>query len=286
MGYLYTDERRQHLHSFDGKPLFGTSTVAKMAGGDKGGLIWWAAGCAAGTFGWLKKLDTRKFSPEECAQREIERRAAAVAKLEELRNMSIEAYQTMLDAAYKAHDTIKRKKADEGTERHAKLEDYVKACIAEGGAPKAVDHWLPGFFAPEVESFITWSLTNVRKFLWCEVNCYSTTLWTGGIADIGYEDMQGRVVAGDHKSSDQAYFDQFIQIAGYDLQLSENGGFDTQGNKVFELPAPVDYYVVFPFRSVPFTPMFIYDVEGYREGFKSALKLHKLNEQFKELLTN
>jgi len=284
MQYKYTDEKREHLHTLDGKPLIGTSTVAKMAGGDKGGLIWWAAGCAAATFGWLKKLDSRASTHQEIATREEERFVSATRKLSEIKQMEVPEFQTMLDIAYKAHNTTKLQKGKEGTARHGKLEDYVKECMAlDGKKPLPLTNWLPGFWAPEIEAFIEWSQTNVRRFLWSETNCFSHTLWVGGIADIGYEDMQGRVVAGDHKSSKDAYMDQFIQIAGYDLQLSENGGYDSSGNKTFELPGPIAYYAVFPFGSVPFTPKFVYDVEGYREGFRAALTLHKLSQGFTEI---
>lgn len=284
MRYNYADEKNQHLHTLEGKPLMGASTVAKMAGGDKPGLVWWAAGCAASVFGWIKGKDASgAYVPKGT------RLHAAIQGLEKVKNMTGEEYLAHLDTAYKAHNATKLKKGKEGTARHGKLEEYVKMSMQENeGAPLQLGFWQENFFAPEVEAFVMWACggldrpQQVKRFLWCETNCYSETLWMGGIADIGYEDMEGRIVAGDHKSSKEAYFDQFIQIAFYDLMLSENGGFDSSGNKVFEMPRPADYYVVFPFGSDPFTPDFEYDVDGYREGAKAALALHKLKAGFDE----
>lgn len=273
--YVYHDADGEHLHTLDDKPLLGTSTVCKIIAKP---LTWWAAGCAVSLFGWTKKKrDDGAWVPK------AERVAAVVDRFEEIKKLTKEAFLDLLDEAYSAHDKVKKNKAKEGTKRHASLEDYVKLCMAEGplhGKPKSLTDFMPGTYAPEVEDFINWAVLNVARFLWCEVNCYSRDMWVGGIADIGYEDMQGKIVAGDHKSSKDAYFDQFLQIAGYDIQLSENGGFDANGNQTFKLPKPVDYYVVFPFGSVPFTPRFVYDVEGYRDGFRSAVKLYKLQQSY------
>lgn len=270
--YRYQDEEGQHLHTLDEQPLLGTSTICRIISKP---LTWWAAGCAVAVFGWTKKKDEDgRWVPRA-------RRIAAVqSKFEMLKSITVDAFLDLLDDAYKAHDQVKRTAATQGTDRHSSLEDYVKACLAEDGVPKPVSDFLPGTYASEVEEFIVWSLAEVKRFLWAETNCFSKELWVGGIADIGMELKNGTICAGDHKSSKEAYFDQFIQIAGYDIQLTENGGYDSNGNKVFDLPGPITAYVVFPFRSVPFKPQFEYDVEGYKEAFRSAAKLYKLQQLF------
>lgn len=264
MDYFYNDEKGRHLHTLDDKPLIGTSTVCRIIAKP---LTWWAAGQAVGILGWL---DPRKNTAEL-------RQQTARESLVAIKNLDVGGYMQLLDKGYRAHDATKRKAGTAGTARHATLEEYVKMCLDNGGAPLPAEAQT---YEPEVAAFIDWALVNVRRFLWCEVNCYSRELWVGGIADIGYEDMEGKIVAGDHKSSEHAYFDQFIQIAGYDLELSENGGFNAKGEQVFILPRPIDYYIVFPFRSLPFTPKKVYDVEGYRQAFKAALTLYKASQNY------
>ena len=111
---------------------------------------------------------------------------------------------------------------------------------------------------------------------------YSETLWTGGIADVGYEDYQGRIVAGDFKSSKEEYFAHYVQIAGYNIMLEENGGFDAEGNKLFELPGRVERYCVIPFGQEVLSPVIVDEVDDYKAAFKSAVHMHKLNEVYKK----
>jgi len=269
--YKYIDENKEHLHTLDGKPLFGTSTVCKVISKP---LTWWAAGKALEPLGWINskvRVDGKyQFIPED------ERLANAESYLHEIQNLSTEGYLKLLDEAYRAHDNVKKEAGVKGTDRHALLEKYVKECLAAGGTPL-----LPmGKEYDSVKEFISWAVLNVKKFLWSEANCYSEELWTGGIADVGWLDKEDRVIAGDFKSSKEAYVDQFIQIAGYDIMLTENGGLDKDGNKKFDVPGAVKGYCVIPFGATTFTPNFQYDVESYRKGFKSALTLHKLITQF------
>ena len=177
-------------------------------------------------------------------------------------------------AAYYAHNEKKEKAADQGTDRHAALERYVKMVITDhGGKPVQLDEYED----PAVESLVLWSQVNVSRFLWSEINGYSEVLWTGGIADVGWEDLQGRIIAGDFKSGGP-YFDQFVQVAGYDMMLTENGGLTVDGDKFFELPGEVEGYCVMPFGPDKFEPRFEYDVQKYKDGFRSAVHLSKLQK--------
>ena len=78
----------------------------------------------------------------------------------------------------------------------------------------------------------------------------------------------------------EAYFDQFIQIAGYDTMISENGGFTKEGKKIFELSSPIQQYCVVPFGADELIPAFLNDVAGYKEGFKEVVKLYKLSSSY------
>jgi hypothetical protein len=270
--YKYIDEKKEHMHTLDGKPLFGTSTIVKIISKP---LTWWASGMAVGKLGWtnskLRINGKYQTVPLEERLRHCEEYFA------EVKELTTERYLELLDDAYRAHDDTKKEAGVKGTDRHALLEEYVKRCIEKNeGLPLAK---VPERFL-EVMSFVTWAQTNVKKFLWSEANCYSEVLWTGGIADVGWLDHEDRIIAGDFKSSKEAFFDQFLQIAGYDTALTENGGLDKDGNELFRLPGSIKGYCVVPFGAEKPTPNLQYDVESYKEGFKSALTLHKLQVSF------
>jgi hypothetical protein len=274
--YKYIDENKEHMHTLDGKPLFGTSTVVKIIAKP---LTWWAAGKALEPFGWTnsKLRINGKYRTVPDEQRLDHLRPI----LEGITKMGEKEYLSLLDSGYRAHDEVKKTAGVKGTDRHAILESYVKWCLDKnGGVPLGVTDVFD--VAPDqiIQSFIVWALKNVKQFLWSEANCYSEELWTGGIADVGWLDHNDRVIGGDFKSSKEAYMDQFIQIAGYDLMLSENGGVDKDGNKKFDLPNPIQGYCVVPFGAPTLEPNFQWDVESLRKGFKAALHLHKLNVSF------
>lgn len=270
------------MHTLDGKPLYGTSTVLKIINKP---LAWWASGMALTPFGWMNAGKRNaagrvvgKFSQEELG-------AHAASYLASIKEMPLSMYVGLLQDAYRAHDSAKVSAGTKGTDRHELLEAYVKHCIAthEGKPtnliPENVKSIDPAQIA-DIMPFVNWAVDNVKRFLWSEVNCYSEVLWTGGIADVGWLDHQDRVVAGDFKSSKEAYFEQFLQIGGYDIALTENGGLDKDGNKKFNLTAPIQAYCIIPFGAATITPNLQYDVESYKEGFKSALTLHKLQTVF------
>jgi len=243
--YRYIDTNKEHLHTLDGKPL-----------------TWWASGMACEKFGWLSP---NKFSAEEC-------QAALDDGYTRVTAMAKDSYAKLLNEAYRAHNTKKEKAADDGTDRHAALERYVKLMIQfNGGKPGELD----SYEDPAMETLAQWAKTNVKRFLWSEINGYSEILWTGGIADVGWEDFDNRIIAGDFKSGGP-YFDQFVQVAGYDLMLSENGGLTANGDKIFELPGAVEGYCVLPFGPEKFAPRYEFNVEAYRMGFRAAVHLSKV----------
>src|SRR6185369_9037864 len=182
--YRYIDTNKEHLHTLDGKPLIGTSTATKIIAKP---LTWWASGMACEKFGWLSP---NKFSDDEC-------RAALDEGYARVTKLAKESYAALLNEAYRAHNTKKEKAADDGTDRHAALEKYVKLCIETN---KGVTLELDSYDDPAVETLAKWAKINVKRFLWSEINGYSEKLWTGGIADVGWEDFDNRIIAGDFKS--------------------------------------------------------------------------------------
>lgn len=268
--------KKKHLHSLDGKPLIGTTTALKVIAKP---LTWWASGLAVSVFGWLKKLDTRKSTKEEVAKNAVERLARAEEYLKQIAALSPADYLKLLDKGYAAHANNLDKSADKGTDMHKELEDYVKACIKENNGN-------PDYRAkPDFEEFEQvkilrdWAVKNVKRFIAAEGHGYSEKLWVGCIFDVLYEDMEGRLVILDHKSSKEAYMSQFLQCAGNDIQIAENGVLDKEGKLIYALERPVEYYAIFPFGMEKPEPQFYYDTESAKEGFKAALTLNKIINQ-------
>jgi hypothetical protein len=257
--YKYTDEGKAHLHTLDDKPLIGTSSAASVLAKP---LTWWASGLACEKFGWMNKGNAKKgWTPKE------QRLEKASKRFKEIREYDDEQYLDLLDEAYKAHSEKLDSSAVEGTDLHGIIEDYIKECIKEGHIVSTGDK--------RIQPFIDWALIKVRRFLWSEMHCYSERLWVGGITDFGFEDIEGKYSVGDIKSSKEAYLSQFWQCAGYDIQISENGGYNKDGEKVFELDKPIDYYTIFPFGMDKPEAQYNYDVEGGKAAFEAEIFLYK-----------
>ncbi len=271
--YKYLDEKGEHMHTLDGAPLFGTSTIVDVL--KKEGLTWWASGLAVAQLGCpdgklLTKIKNKKATPEE---KELLETSLNI-KHEEIAKMSSDEYFSLVDTAYRAHSLKLADSAQAGTDMHAELEKYVKLMISDqDSVPMAMN----GYEHRAVELFANWAIKNVKRFLWSEINCYSERFWVGGISDLGYEKHDGTIGIMDFKSSKEAYLSQFFQCAGYDIQIGENGGVDKDGNKVFQLPegASISEYAVFPFGMKEPEPQFHTDIAGAKGCFLACLTLHK-----------
>ncbi len=258
--------RTVHIHLLDNKPLIGASTAKGIV--SKGDVLnQWYADMAA-----LEGLSRpqQDIKAEYLAIQDINNKFEKAKAKKEL-DKKYPDYAESRKAANKRRDDA----ADTGTARHSSLEDYIHLCLAKGGVPQEAGEVI---YAPEVKAFIDWSLKEVAEFYFTEACCFHEGLWIGGIADLGLKLKNGKRLVGDHKSSKEAYPDQFLQCAIYDTALSHSGGLDKEGNKLFDWQ-PADGYVVFPFRSVPFTPEFRWDVDGFREMAVCAVKLYKGMEQ-------
>ncbi len=261
--YRFLDSKGEHLHTLDGKPLIGTSTALKVLAKP---LTWWASGLAVAELGWL---NAKLHAPEA--------RLENVKKhLEKIKAMEPEEFVKLLDTAYAAHSKTLGKAAKDGTDMHAELEKYVRWCIAEfNGAPEPYSQ---GNHVA-VEIFATWAAEHVSRFIASEVHCYSEELWTGGIVDLVFEDKEGRTAIMDFKSAKDAYQEHFFQCAGYDIEISENGVLDADGNELFRLEQPISYYAVFPFGKSNPEPMLNFDTESCKKAFRAAVELHKIINQ-------
>ena len=259
--YKYIDEGKQHLHTLDEKPLLGTSTVVGIIAKP---LTWWASGMAVGMLGWLNPKTNK---PEECLER-------AQNALETIKGFGVEEYQGLLNKAYRAHAEKLDISAESGTDMHATLEQFVKDRM------KGKESHLEG----KLKSFEVWTDENVRQFNWSEGHCFSEKLWCGGISDCGVTLKDNSLAIIDFKSSKEAYTSQFIQCAGYGLQIKENGIVNKEGESHL---SPKDIpnfgaYIIVPFGAKDTTPVVKRNVEELEQAFINASKLYSfVNSQDK-----
>lgn len=152
---------------------------------------------------------------------------------------------------------------------HSHLERYVKKCILFKEVCEPLEE-----YSKQVKIFAEWAKTNVKQFLVSEGFCYSERLWVGGGLDCLYEDMEGRTVVLDFKSSKEAYSSHFLQNALYDIQITENGVFDEKGNLLLKV-GEIGYYAVFPFGAEEPKPEFWFDTVGAKQDAEAVITLAK-----------
>lgn len=277
----YTFDSKEHLHTLDGKPLTGTSTVMEIVAKP---LTWWAAGEAVKTLGWTPKTEyvngkPRSLPKEKRIEVALDRWSEIKEHVENPSDMELdnsgEAWLYYLDKAYEAHSKSLQKSAGKGKDLHSLLEKYVKYSIEKNERVPA------NVKSADIQDFIDWANENVEKFLWSEMHTYSEVNWLGGITDAGAILKNGRTAIIDFKSSKAAYPTQFWQIAGYDIQVGETGGFDSAGNQIME-PVKIDAHIVIPFGAPTFEAVIKYDDEGInKHAFLSALQLYRANQAMK-----
>lgn len=260
VGYKFDEV--EHIHSLDGLPLHGTTTVLGVISKP---LTWWASGMACAEFGWINPKPYNKPKPTK-----EDVLAAARPVLEAIKTMDIDAYLAKLDKAYRAHNVKLDKSADEGVDLHSMIEAYVQSQLT--GIPQLFDE-------EKIKPFIEWSKKNVKRFLWAEACHYSRRLWIGGRSDFGYEDMEGKIVLGDIKSSREAYLSHFLQAGAYAMQIEEHGLFTDAGKSILG-PLTVDYFAIFPFGGGFKEPSIRKDTFNFKQGFESALGLYRIKKLF------
>lgn len=269
--YEFIDEvdtkgKKQHLHTLNGKPLLGVSTVLSVMAKP---LTWWASGLAVGHLGWTHHKDGKNYVPLE------QRLSALQPKWEAIQQMSPTEFLTTLDEAYKAHSVRLGESATAGTDMHSELENYVKRCITTNDRRP-----LPALDTDErpVAIFAEWADQNIATFVASEAYCYSDRLWVGGIVDLIYEDKYGDINLLDFKSAKEAYDEHFIQNAGYDILLSENGIFEKKGECIGAFTrCPVAYWSL-PFGMPNPSPQPRVDTEALKLAFEACVLLYKFKK--------
>lgn len=258
--YRFIDEGKVHVHTLDGQPLYGTSTIVGILAKT---LTWWASGMAVGTLGW----SATQADP-------VARLAKATEALEGIKQLDPKDYLKRLDTAYKAHNEKKKDSAEAGTDMHAELEKYVKTAMSKGGSPFVSDDLLP-----QVNKFARWAQLNIEKFLFAEGHTYSEEHWVGGIVDCGALMKDGRMAILDFKSSKEVYYSQMVQVAGYAVQVEEKGIFNAQGTQLLP-PMKIDELVVVALGNEEIKTRAAQNVEGFKTAFIGALENYKLSKSF------
>ena len=198
----YKFDKARHMHSLDGKPLMGITTVLSVMA--KPALIQWAANMAVKYVGENFNPDVHGKDPRDL--------------------------QKLLDEAKTAHRKFKEAMGVKGTNVHEVIEEMIKACIEhhEGRILTGKNS------LPQVQKFIDWAIENKIKFLESEKHLHSEKYWIGGICDMTFE-MNGKQYVGDIKTAKAIYPDNFFQMAGYRIMLEENGETDFHGSMVVRL---------------------------------------------------
>ena len=183
---MYQFNEAQHIHTFDGKPLHGVTTVLGIIA--KPALIQWSANEA------VKYIETNFPKFEEV-----------------IRNPS--CLTTLFAEAKYAHKKRKEKAGDWGTILHKVIEEWIK----DGKEPKLENEQKIVF-----DKFRKWAEDNKIRFLESEKHVWSKELWIGGIADMVIE-MDGKKYIADIKTSSGIYDEHFFQMGAYNLCLEEMG---------------------------------------------------------------
>ncbi len=121
--------RHQILINGEWKDATGGSSIVSVL--EKGGLTWWAAGLAVKEFSGIEnpKLLT-KIKHGKALKEEIKQVQDWVKEWKEKhRDMTLDEYIDLCGDAYKAHTVKLTASAEEGTELHLQLSNYVLDCI-------------------------------------------------------------------------------------------------------------------------------------------------------------
>ena len=130
----YHFDKTKHVHSLDGEPLMGCSTVVGIINKPLG---WWTAEQTLKLLGWQKY--NKKVNGKYQIVPDKERLPDIKAMQHNIGLMKPKVFLDLLDSCYKNHNKKKDEAAEKGTERHRILEKFVHAemkryndCIKQG----------------------------------------------------------------------------------------------------------------------------------------------------------
>lgn len=113
------------------------------------------------------------------------------------------------------------------------------------------------------QNFMNWNTQNNPEYLYSEKKMYSEKVWVAGTVDLIFK-MNGKTYIGDVKTYSGIYDrTPFLQCAGYDIMVMENGLVDKVDG----------YYIIRLGKDGTFDTHESYDREGDTKGFLAALEL-------------
>lgn len=202
-----------HVHQIkldgDWREATGVSSVKSRLGAP---LAWWASGEALKHLGWIHPGNKEKGFVKK------EDRLNGMQKFLRMINRFTPAdLLTLFDEAYRAHSRVKDARAEEGTDTHALLENYIKRCIKENdGYP------MYQLKDPFIKKFNDLTKELNPRFIGSEVLCHDKDLFVAGITDVVVETNKGLGVW-DLKTRKKIYDVDLIQMCAYSGLLG--GGF-------------------------------------------------------------
>ncbi len=252
-------------HASEWADMTGASTIVGIL--DKPGLTWWASSLAVKKLGWLNPKETTKTDRILHAQ---EARGGIV-------NGNDEDYLALLDDAYKAHSVRLAESAEAGTDLHTLLEEYVKACIYnnESKPMELIDEK-----NHHVLKFSKFACEHIKRFNWSEAHMYDEDLFIGGISDCGVTMKDGSYAIIDFKSSKEAYFSHFCQIALYHILFEKNGICTKNGDPLSTYVFPISKYYVIPFGAKEFTVYENNNIKELKEAALACVKIYRTKSNF------
>lgn len=185
----YSFDEKKHIHTLDGKPLTGVTTVLSVV--SKPFLYKWYADMAVDHI--ISNI---------------------VVRGDESSIVRTAAFEEARKAGFNKRDAA----GDWGKTIHKWVENYVMAKIMNQTSvlPKPLD----GLLGKACLHFIDWERKNNVTFLDSERNLYSESFWIGGICDLVVS-IDGKKWICDVKTSSGIYPEHFWQMAAYDMCLQE-----------------------------------------------------------------
>lgn len=233
----------KHVYKLDGKRMTGVTTILGVI--NKPALVGWAANMAVD---YIK--ENCEYIGNTFEDRDGDYYLVSPTELQEAR---------------KAHTRKKDARAVEGSDVHAEIETYIKACIEEDGhAVTLLDHEMAQP-ADSFARFVRWAVDNKVQFLESEKVMYHPEWFVGGTADFVCL-IDGKKYVGDIKTQKKIW-DRvpFFQMAAYRGMLEQMGETDFHGSLIVHLPMEGELETHYSF-----------DYESDLDGFLSALKLYRL----------
>jgi hypothetical protein len=243
----YTFDEKNHVHTLDGKPLTGVTTILGVIA--KPMLIQWSANMA---------VDFIQSNYTEIVEG------------------GDEVFEQVCKEARVAHRKKKESAGEFGTNVHNAIEKWVNMKIL--GVDIELDLKFSELEQKAFNHFVNWALTNNVKFLESEKHVYSRSLWVGGICDIVCE-IDGKRYVADIKTSSGIYPEAFIQCSAYAEMLTEMATYPLiyRDNKLHNF-AFDGVLILNCNKKGGFDHAFNYDIEGNFNCFKAAVTIYrKLN---------